>query len=363
MKSMSSNNTPVFIVGWPRSGSTLLAKMLAAHPALCCGPETHFFSKIKSGALEESLASREWIDATAGLISRLELTGQSVLGLYGYTNESFRAELAKNERTVHGVLSALYGNLLRRQSAERVVEKTPNHILCCDRIRQHFPDSPIIRIVRDPRDSSYSMGKLSWLPKDPVYCSLLWERWYRQSKPFFAEDTKTITIRYEDLVENPESVLKQVTSFIGEEYSNLMIDYHVSYDTVATPEETWKCDVSSRIDMSSAYRWKREYAQDADMEKVTRILSKALLFFNYNECDDLESLELEQFDALDLRSVEAAVRACELFRDNKEIVVFYGTMPSGFKRSILGYNFSSLIQFVIDGFGLRGARLKFVRLK
>ena len=89
---IGSKKPPVFIVGWPRSGTTLLAKMLSAHPNMVCGAETHLFSKIPLVDLENALESS--VDELVRLLVGLKLTGQSVIELYGVSESELRSYLA-----------------------------------------------------------------------------------------------------------------------------------------------------------------------------------------------------------------------------------------------------------------------------
>src|SRR5690606_7190047 len=90
---------PIVIVGAPRSGTTLLAAILASHSRICCGQETHFFSKLGSSAVEEALNDPEWPRQATVLLASLDLSGQAVHELYGVTREEISDYLAGCPRT------------------------------------------------------------------------------------------------------------------------------------------------------------------------------------------------------------------------------------------------------------------------
>ena len=53
-------NKPIFIVGAPRSGTTLLSAILGSHSRIACGPETQFFSKLNLPALSSAAEDSYW---------------------------------------------------------------------------------------------------------------------------------------------------------------------------------------------------------------------------------------------------------------------------------------------------------------
>ena len=355
---MSDSNSPIFIVGWPRSGTTLLAKMLAAHPRLCCGPETHLFSKFLK-FLVRSADAKNWPEQVVEAASLVKLASQPLLPLYLHSEESFREELICREPNLKSVLLALYANLLKRTKTRRVVEKTPNHMLHVKLIRTHFPNSPIIRIVRDPRDSAISMGKLSWMPDCPIAGALIWRRWFDSSKIFFEKDALSLTIRFEELVENTELCLRRLCLFVGEEYNYQMLDYHVTEDTVSTQAEVWKKDVSEKIMNSTVYRWKSLPAYDFGVSSVSHICGDIINYFNY-ECNDVvDVLDVKELALLPPCYVGSTYRAMAVRGKFTSIPVFYGSPRLG---SLIRWNARSVWIFIASCLRFSPRTIVIVRL-
>ena len=164
---MNINNykTPVFVVGIPRSGTTLLAAMLAAHSRLSCGPETRFFRFLDKTHPHELFKS--WPDNAVNFLLNITLI-KSVPEHYGLTKDQLDSYLTKREPSIPVILSSLTEQYMQRAGKNRWVEKSPEHILFVDDIRRYFPHSLIIRILRDPRDTVLSMMKTPWAPHDFV---------------------------------------------------------------------------------------------------------------------------------------------------------------------------------------------------
>lgn len=75
---------PIFLVGVPRSGTTMLAEMLSRHPSITCGPETHYFEYLAKVPRDIS-ADRHWPRQALALLDSIRLNGQGLLDLYGMT--------------------------------------------------------------------------------------------------------------------------------------------------------------------------------------------------------------------------------------------------------------------------------------
>ncbi|MFC6669009.1 sulfotransferase family protein [Marinobacterium aestuariivivens] len=182
---------PCFLVGPPRSGTTLLTAMLNTHSLVGAGPETHFFSKIKEDEWREMLADPDWPKKAVDKISSVKLVGQNVIGLFEISSEDLYDTLTNCERSINAVLNGFFSIYLNKKGKSIWVEKTPNHLLFLDLIRKEFPKAKIIRIVRDPRDSCNSMSKLNWT-YHPVSNAYIWNEWFEKSRVFL----KTIIILF-----------------------------------------------------------------------------------------------------------------------------------------------------------------------
>ena len=78
---------PVFIVGAPRSGTTMLAAMVGSHKLFGVGPETQFFSKLSPQVLGAAIADPDWPKAATSALMGLMLADQPVADLFE-TNEA-----------------------------------------------------------------------------------------------------------------------------------------------------------------------------------------------------------------------------------------------------------------------------------
>ena len=204
----------VFIVGSPRSGTTWLQRLLAGHPRIKTGQESHLFSQYLAPHL------REWQKAIERT-SDPAFKGRSGLGLGGYFSETefltlLRLYVVRMERAA-GV-----------QDGDLFLEKSPSHALVIPEIRTLLPESRFVHLVRDPRDVVASLVAASkgwgsaWAPSDVGKAAALWvqhvEAVREASKSIPAE--AFVQIRYEDLTADTAGTLHTLRDFLGLDWSD-----------------------------------------------------------------------------------------------------------------------------------------------
>lgn len=246
---------PVFVVGAPRSGTTLLSAMLSSHSALVIGPESHFFKK-STPAARRAAVQGPWPDAGVDLLMSLTLTDESVPHLFGMDRERLRAWLREQEPSERALLESLTRTFAEKRRKGRWGEKTPGHVQHLHEIRRLYPEAPIIHIVRDPRDTVRSIARLPWASRSPFVNAYLWSRRVRAGMDFAADDEHTLTLRFEDLLERPEEQLRRLCDFIGEPYDPAMLDTAAAAEAMRSGREIWKLQVGQALDRSKAYRWR-----------------------------------------------------------------------------------------------------------
>jgi hypothetical protein len=175
----------------------------------------------------------------------------------------------------------------------RWVEKTPSHAMDIDFLHALFPEALYLHIVRDGRDvacSTYN-GRAKWGrivdvdgPLEITRENAL-ERWARWEMLISeARDGLNLpmhTLRYEDLVERPESALRQALEFIGEKYVDGMTEYADSeHDFPGW--EAGSTDVRSKPGLvgTSLGRWRTEYPSE-ELERLSVPVRETLERYGY----------------------------------------------------------------------------------
>ncbi len=235
--------------------------MLGAHPRLVCGPETHFYRELPEdpGPLCQEAG---WPGSAIDYLYSIRHVGESIPANYGLTRHDLTEALAELRPSVASILSGMIGLYAKRLERPRWVEKTPDHLPHVTRIRRDFPESPILRIVRDPRAVAASLMAVPWGPTTVFEALELWRHHDARSARFFQNDRKAHTIRYEDLVADPETVLRGISRAIGEEFEPSMLETSRSAARVNAAQEPWKTRVAERVDASRAGAWRESLDED-----------------------------------------------------------------------------------------------------
>ena len=218
----SLNEPPIFIVGTPRSGTTLLRFILSSHPRIYIPSETGFIPFLRQRT-DSSLSISQVQDV-------LQQTGRlnaSWRGLVHNVNEFYRG---LREPTLEHVLDALYRIKVSDQSAERWGDKTPSYALYIPQLTHIFPTAQFIHVIRDGRDATLSArrkwGAKAWY-MDNYYLLKNWVRHvsHARSAGENLDTCRYLEVRYESLVEKPGDQVEQICGFLGESFHPAMLGH------------------------------------------------------------------------------------------------------------------------------------------
>lgn len=232
-------NPMVFVCGVPRSGTTLLQRVLNHHPELAVANDTHFIPR----ALERT-DPRLVDQAVAGV--ELELTdglADNVLQYHrfrrlGIAPDRFR-EIRDASPTYQALVGRLYDEFALQAGKSLAGEKTPDYVRRIDLLHGLFPDARFVHIIRDGRDTALSLmqwatpvkgpGRLGLWSAQPLACSALWWAWMVRSAREQVQsmgDIEYLEVRYEQLCLAPDVVAREITNFLGLEFREAMLHYY-----------------------------------------------------------------------------------------------------------------------------------------
>lgn len=238
------SGAPVFIVGHPRSGTTLAATLIGRHPSIAMPPETQFFAEVyREGAV---CGKEQFTRALSNArIRDLALDQERLVA-------DFDAS-AQKPKDVFELIIRSYG---AKTGKKRPGEKSPNHIKWVEQLLGWFPDAKVICLKRDGRDVVNSLMSVPWSHKNIVKHSFDWVASQRRATELTALSANRFRIfRYEDLLRAPESVLEEICEFIVEPFDPAMLNAGTS-DAVPNWESGWKQKAKLEIDPSNIGKWR-----------------------------------------------------------------------------------------------------------
>lgn len=215
---------PLFIFGCPRSGTSLLTRMLHAHPEIAIPYESHLYNRIypllrRSSGLTSPRACTRLVEEIlrSDYVKQWQPAPSLPDTLAAITRPGF-----------HGVVEGLLRAWTAAQGKSRWGEKTPQHTLWWRTIREGFPDLQIIHLVRDGRDVALSYLDAHFGPKHVYHLALRWAKYLSAAEAAAAAlgEHGLLTVRYEDLLEAPERELRRICAFLGEAYHPEMLSFH-----------------------------------------------------------------------------------------------------------------------------------------
>jgi len=272
---------PIFIVGMPRSGTTLLSMIINAHSQVAIPPETHYFTKYwrfcrDRRCLENRARYLEFVDR---LLSSPEFGDMGLQPVEEKQIEVRLSDLSSPDHTE--VLSNIMENYASSKDAIRWGEKTPGHLSYIPTIASLFPTASFVCLTRDPRAIARSWQHMPGDRGNSFNTAMRWSWYASLIRRYSKQAYRILEILYEDLVDSPESIIMDVCRFLDLSFEPGMVSYHQDPDPTFNPvREPWKRMSLQPIDPGLKDRWKGELPQ-ADVFLVDTLCRRGMTSRDY----------------------------------------------------------------------------------
>lgn len=212
----------LFVAGAPRSGTTMLARMLGAHPEILGGPEPHLLTPLAYLGVWDKVDKAPYDHVLAAESQRL-----FVSHLPGGEADYWAA--------CRAYCDALYGGRLAGSGKTICLDKTPAYSLILPFIAKVFPDARYVVLTRHPAAIFCSFAN-SFFNGDygaaQAYNPIL-NRYVPALAAFLRQNAvPALHVRYEDLVREPEARFAAICEYVGVPYDARAIDYGESAPAV-----------------------------------------------------------------------------------------------------------------------------------
>jgi hypothetical protein len=276
-------NPYVFIVGCPRSGTTLLRRIVDAHPQIAITAETHWITKVLDG--DDAVDPERPVGPE--LLTRL--AGDKRFARMDVDHAALERLLARPEPVSYAeFVSTVFDLYGRAQGKALVGDKVPGYVRDIAILHDLFPYARFVHLIRDGRDVCSSA--LNWERRRPSFAkystweedrvstlALWWERRVRAGReagPPLGPDLYH-EMRYEALVSEPEEACRALCDFLDLPFSERILAFHEGHerdDAALSAKKAWRPITpglrSWRTEMSGADLERFEAATGALLDEL-----------------------------------------------------------------------------------------------
>jgi len=260
-KTESDNESPIFVVGFPRSGTTLMEQILYSHPHLAVSDENNIMPNM---VFNMAKILKQKIDYPDGFNY---LTKDKIL--------KWRGEYYSRMAT----------NILDFKIGQRIVDKNPMSFIYMLTIKRFFPESPVLMMIRDPRDVVLSCFFQNFTPNPSnmhFYSLEDCAKYYADAMGLYLKyrdnlNMNILQVSYEELCNDFEGSIRSIISHVNEDWTDDILNYYgQGHRYIGNPSFN---AVTKEIDNSAIAKWEN---YDKHIEKVLPILDPFIKEFGYN---------------------------------------------------------------------------------
>jgi tetratricopeptide (TPR) repeat protein len=232
-KSTERTDKPVFIVGMPRSGTSLVEQILASHPAVHGAGELDFMFHVRAGTIQMLKAAPQNYPACLNRLTPDQATGMSQIYL--------QPLIALNPAASH------------------ITDKLPLNFLHLGLISLLFPGARVIDCRRDPRDTCLSCYFARFesgneFKYDLAHTAHFFTQYRRLMQHWKQSlDLPILEVNYEELVTDPENQTRRILEFLNLPWNDRCLRFHETHRPVNTSSSQ---QVRRPLYKSSINRWR-----------------------------------------------------------------------------------------------------------
>lgn len=285
------SNSPIIILGNPRSGTTLLRVMLNSHPRILIPPECGFFVWLYDDF--KDINSRN-VNELNDFLDRLKRTKKvETWNLnFGKLKNYLEQNIQKGSYSELITLIYVFFGLSNDISFDFWGDKNNFYIEYIPIILKIFPNCKILHIVRDGRDVASSYLELNgreinskYKPKLPFRITNIATEWVNNNQIIgeniaLVKTNQKLVVKFENLVTNTKVTLEEILDFLNLNFDKRILNYHNSKSLEPKEFLQWKERIISKPDYSRIGRYKNDLSK-YQLKVFSTIAQKTLKEYNY----------------------------------------------------------------------------------
>jgi Sulfotransferase family len=227
---------PLIVLGVSRSGTTLLRVILDRSPGLAI-PDESFFLPLLARRHGRAIDAERFLDDVAR-IPTIRDWGLTVADI---------APRVRSGMATGDAIAAIFDAHAARAGKPRWGDKTPMYMRHLSLLDELFPSAQYVHLIRDGRDAALSFLEMpegtftrTWAhPRTPAQFACLWRREVRDARALGRRVglDRYLEVRYEELVAEPEGIVRRICTFAEILFEPAMLDYVGAVDVSAKPHQ------------------------------------------------------------------------------------------------------------------------------
>jgi hypothetical protein len=273
--------SPVFILGMPRSGTTVVRSILNQHPSIAIAPETHFLTAYVDRNNKPEVCLQKYI--ATDRFKYLDIDDEKLIS---------RLKQEVN-LTHHAIFDAILKEYAHFMGKSIFGEKTPGNYEHVDTLLHWYPNARIIWMIRDPRAVAASYQNVGWHSKDVIGPAI---RWRKSMKLLdrWEKSKNVVIVKYEDLVKEPQKTIDSVLEFCGiKSISTIQIFEHRKEPQISC-RKGWASEhfkaAAGPININSLYKW-RNILTSKQIVSVECITYSGMRKMNYEKINNISIID------------------------------------------------------------------------
>ncbi len=227
---------PLILLGVSRSGTTLLRVVLDRSPGLAI-PDESFFVPLLARRNGRTIDAERFLDD----VSRIPTIRD-----WGLTPAEI-SERVRSGMRIGDAIAAVFEAYADAAGKPRWGDKTPMYMRHLPLLEELFPEAQYVHLIRDGRDTALSFLQMpegtftrTWAhPRTPARFACLWRKEVGDARALGRRvgRTRYLEVRYEELVADAESVVREICTVAAVAFEPAMLDYTGSVDVSAKPHQ------------------------------------------------------------------------------------------------------------------------------
>ncbi len=292
------SDRPIFIFGSARSGTSLLSRIVGAHPKIAIPFESHlyntFYPWVKYyGDLSLAKNRERLVDDI--------LSTEVMKDWYPRPDRQLTLD-AIDRFDFHGVVNGLMLAWTSTEGKQRWGEKTPWHIFYWREILSGFPNAQVIHIVRDGRDSALSWKQARFGPKHMYHLAARWVNYLEMIEELKTslDEQSFFEVHYEDLLSEPELVIQKICHFLGEDFAPEMLAFNKNNAPYLTDKQNQQ-NLSKPILANNSGKWRTEMTAK-ELRIFEAVAGEMLERYGYER--ELAQAQISAFEVIKFKYLE-----------------------------------------------------------